>query len=103
MGYKDSNNRPLSPQQNPYAAFGSASAVAGQDIRHPIAEIDSIANLIERVKYILDYQTEPIRFFLQETTEQVNRLVLTLLGKRLLRDTIIVFAFLLNFKKLLIK
>lgn len=63
MGYKDSNNRPLSPQQNPYAAFGSASAVAGQDIRHPIAEIDSIANLIERVKYILDYQTEPIRFF----------------------------------------
>ncbi|NEQ64880.1 MAG: hypothetical protein F6K21_05135 [Symploca sp. SIO2D2] len=63
MAYTDSNNRLLSPQQNPYAAFGSASAVAGQDFRHPIAEIEEISNLIERVRYILKYQTEPIRFF----------------------------------------
>lgn len=63
MAYKNIRNKILSPAQNPYAASGSAISIAGQDFQHPIAEIETVTALLERVRRALQYETEPVRFF----------------------------------------
>jgi hypothetical protein len=63
MSYTDINGRPLSPAQNPYAAKGSASSVAGYELFHPIVERGTVSDLLKTVRYSIQYKTEPIRFF----------------------------------------
>lgn len=63
MAYTDINGRLLSPAQNPYAAKGSASSVAGYELSHPLVERGTVSDLLNRVRYSIQYKTEPIRFF----------------------------------------
>ena len=63
MAYTDINGGLLSPAQNPYAAKGSASSVAGYELFHPIVERGTVSDLLKTVRYSIKYKTEPIRFF----------------------------------------
>lgn len=63
MSYTNITGRPLSPAQNPYAAKGSASSVAGEDFYHPIAEKGRVSDLLDSVKKSIRGETGPIRFF----------------------------------------
>jgi hypothetical protein len=63
MAYTNINGGLLSPAQNPYAAKGSASSVAGYELFHPIVERGTVSDLLKTVRYSIRYKTEPIRFF----------------------------------------
>ncbi len=63
MGYKDINNTPLSPAQNPYIGAGSAASVADQDNRVYIVHTKAIKSILEGVRRSLQFNRSIRLFF----------------------------------------
>ena len=63
MPYKDINNNPISPAQNPYIGAGSAASVADQDNRVYIIHTKAIKTLLEGVRRSLQFNRSIRLFF----------------------------------------
>ncbi len=63
MPYKDINNNPISPAQNPYIGAGSAASVAEQDNRIYIVHTRAIKTVLDGVRRSLEFNRSIRLFF----------------------------------------
>jgi hypothetical protein len=63
MPYRDINNNPISPAQNPYIGAGSAASVADQDTRVYIVHTRAIKTVLEGVRRSLQFNRSIRLFF----------------------------------------
>lgn len=76
MPYKDINNNPISPAQNPYIGAGAAASVADEDNPVHIVHTRAIKNLLEGVRRSLQFNRSIRLFFVGDygygKTTQMN-------------------------------